>query len=339
METSLRLFHAHTFYAALLVAILPCVAGAQDAPQFSRDVLPILAAKCFACHGPDASKRKADLRLDEAAFAFAALRPGAFPIVPGNPGDSLIVQRIEHPDPEERMPPADFPKPLTPDEVAVLRRWIAAGAVWESHWAFAPLSQPEPPAVSNPAWARNPIDAYVLAAQDARGLSPAPEADRATLARRVYFDLTGLPPTPEAVEAFVHDPAPDAYEKLVDELLASPRHGERWARHWLDVAHYGETHGYDKDKRREHAWPYRDYVIAAFNDDKPYGQFVQEQIAGDLLFPEIARGDGGFGLFVGGPLGLSWGMSSCARTPPTRPSRAPWIATTWSRMSWGPSPA
>lgn len=281
--------------------LLNSISWAEIAPQFSRDVLPILAAKCFACHGPDASKRKADLRLDEAAFAFAALRPGEFPIVPDNPGESLVLQRIEHADPAERMPPADFPKPLTPDEVVMLRRWIETGAAWESHWAFAPLSQPEPPAVSNPDWPRNPIDQFVLAAQDARGLSPAPEADRATLARRLYFDLTGLPPTPEAVEALVRDPAPDAYEKLVDELLASPRHGERWARHWLDVAHYGETHGYDKDKRREHAWPYRDYVIAAFNDDKPYGQFVQGQIAGDVLFPESPAATVALGFLSAGP--------------------------------------
>src|SRR5689334_13823108 len=163
----------------------------------------------------------------------------------------------------------------------------AASADW---WSLQPPVRPPVPAVKDQGWVRTPVDAFVLAALEARGLRPSPPANRATLIRRVAFDLHGLPPTPEEVEAFVHDPAADAYEKVVDRLLASPHYGERWGRHWLDVAHYGDTHGYDKDKRREHAWPYRDYIIKSLNDDKPYGRFAAEQVAGDVLYPDDPDG-------------------------------------------------
>ena len=289
------------FHYMVVIAVGASLSAHAAPVDFSRDVLPVLAAKCFECHGPDAAERKAKLRLDERASAFGEQRPGERVIVPGNPDASLLVQRVLHADPEERMPPAEFPKQLTDAERDMLRQWVAEGAAWEGHWAFEPLDNPEPPAVQNTAWVRNPVDAFVLAALEARGMSPAPEADRRTLMRRVYFDLIGLPPTPEEVAAFVDDPSPDAYEHLVDRLLASPRHGERWARHWLDVAHYGETHGYDKDKRRPNAWPYRDYVIQSLNADKPYGRFVEEQIAGDVLYPEDPQATVATGFVAAGP--------------------------------------
>ncbi|MBI2421964.1 MAG: DUF1553 domain-containing protein [Candidatus Hydrogenedentes bacterium] len=282
--------------------LLSASATPHQAPiDYTQDVLPILASKCFTCHGPDPAKRKAGLRLDDGEGLFAVLPSGNRAVVRGDLAASALALRITHPDPGEMMPPADAPKPLNPAEIEMLSRWVAEGAPWEGHWAFQPLRAHEPPPVQRTDWVRNAIDAHILAAQETRGLSPAPEADRRTLIRRLYFDLLGLPPAPEAVEAFVGDARPDAYERLVDELLASPRHGERWARHWLDVAHYGDTHGYDKDKRRPHAWPYRDYVIAAFNNDKPYGRFVEEQLAGDALYPEDPQATVATGFIAAGP--------------------------------------
>src|SRR5205823_11080857 len=166
-----------------------------------------------------------------------------------------------------------------------LRRWIAAGANWPAHWAYRPLARPPLPAPRLPGWARTPIDLFILDKLAGRKLTPAPEAERRTLLRRVALDLTGLPPTAEEVDAFLADTRPDAYERVVDRLLASPAYGERWARHWMDVVHFAETHGHDQDRPREHAWPYRDYLIRAFNEDRPYDRFVREQVAGDVLFP------------------------------------------------------
>jgi hypothetical protein len=217
-------------------------------------------------------------------------------VVPGNAANSRIIEMVSGKTP--RMPKQGAK--LTPDEVANLKKWIDDGAVWpesvtltdaEKHragpdwWSLQPLRQPTLPAVKDKAWPRSELDAFILAALDAKGLKPSPPAERATLLRRVTFDLHGLPPTPEEIDAFVNDAAPDAYEKVIDRLLASPRYGERWGRHWLDVVHYGDTHGYDKDKPRPHAWRYRDYVIKSFNDDKPYPRFIKEQLAGDILFP------------------------------------------------------
>jgi hypothetical protein len=205
---------------------------------------------------------------------------------------------------------------LTPPEVGSLERWINAGAPWPAAvalsadrsppgaavwWSLRPLARPPIPAVKDRAWVRTPVDTFILSALEARGLAPSAPADRAALIRRVTFDLHGLPPTPAEVDAFVNDPGPDAYEKLVDRLLASPHYGERWGRHWLDLAHYGDTHGYDKDKRRDHAWPYRDYVIAAFNQDRPYGRFIREQVAGDMLYPGEPEGVVATGFVVAGP--------------------------------------
>ena len=231
-------------------------------------------------------------------------------VEPGKPDESALVEKIAGAKPEM---PRNAP-PLARDEVDAIRRWVASGAHWPDGltlrdrrldrgpwWSLLPLKKPAIPATKTPGWAGNPIDSFILTALEAKGLSPSPEADRRTLIRRVTFDLTGLPPTPDEVEDFVADLAADAYERLVDRVLASPAHGERWARHWLDLAHYGDTHGYDKDKRRDYAWPYRDYVIDAFNRGTPYGRFVQEQLAGDVILPDDPRGIIATGFIVAGP--------------------------------------
>jgi hypothetical protein len=222
-------------------------------------------------------------------------------IVPEDADSSELLARVTAEDESLRMPPEG--KPLSAQEVDVLRRWIDEGAEYRKHWAFVPPAQREPPAIegANQSWVRTPIDAFILAQLQANNLQPAPRADKRTLCRRAYFDLTGLPPTFEAVESFVRDNDPGAYERIVEHLLNSPHYGERWARHWLDVAHYGDTHGYDKDKVRPNAWPYRDYVIRSLNQDKPYGRFVKEQLAGDAFSPENADGVLGLGFIAAGP--------------------------------------
>lgn len=285
----------------VLLGAVACLALRAPAVDYNRDIQPILAAKCFACHGPDEEKRKAGLRLDGAEGPYAVLPSGATAVVRGNRAASALWQRIHTNDPDAQMPPPSAPKQLTEAERDLLGAWIDAGAPWEEHWSLRPVKRPAAPEVTSSGWVRNPIDRFVLAKLEALGMQPAPEADRRTLIRRLYFDLIGLPPTPEEVESFVADNAPDAYEKLVERLLALPQYGERWARHWLDVARYGETHGYDKDKRRANAWPYRDYVIRAFNEDKPFGTFVREQIAGDVLNPESADGLIATGFLAAGP--------------------------------------
>ena len=261
--------------------------GAQEeagppAVDFQREVRPILADNCFQCHGPDESTRQVRLRLDTEAGAFAE-RPSGRPVVPGDAAASLVYQRIAHDDPRRRMPPpALSPKTLTDAEIDVLRRWIDEGASWEQHWAFEPIEPPGAPAVPDATWARGPLDRFVAARLEAEGLAPAPEADPRTLARRVALDLTGLPPDPEALEAFVRDPSDAGYERLVDRLLASVHWGEHRARYWLDAARYGDTHGIHIDNYRE-MYPYRDWVIDAFNANKRFDTFTLEQIAGDLL--------------------------------------------------------
>ncbi len=252
--------------------------AADPAPDFTRDVRPILARYCFKCHGPDDKARKAKLRLD---VRDAAVGKGA--ITPGKPADSELVARVFADDPDERMPPAATKLTLTDAQKQTLKRWIEAGADYQQHWAFVKPTRPPVPEVRDPQFPiRNPIDAFVLARLRKEGLKPSPEADKYALVRRVYLDLIGLPPTPAEADAFVKDQSPDAYERLVDKLLASPHYGERWARRWLDLARYADTNGYEKDRPRS-IWPYRDWVIKALNADMPFDEFTVEQLAGDLL--------------------------------------------------------
>ncbi len=264
-------------------ALLALQLSAAPPVDFARDVRPILSDHCFGCHGPDESSRQASLRFDieDGPKKPRGDRPPA--IVPGDTAASLILQRVAPADPAMRMPPPySDRKPLTDQEVATLRAWIEQGAKWQSHWSFiAPVRPPEPP-VKNRAWVRNPIDSFILARLGKEGMKPSPEADRARLLRRVSFDLTGLPPTMAELDAFLADKSPDAYEKAVDRLLASPRYGERMAVDWLDAARYADTHGYQTDPAKE-MWPWRDWVINAFNANMPYDRFTVEQLAGDLL--------------------------------------------------------
>lgn len=252
--------------------------------SFNEHVQPILAEYCYHCHGADASSRKAGLRLDRAEFAFKPAESGKVAIVPGKPDESPLVARTSSSDEKFRMPPPEAHKTLRADQAAVLRQWVAEGAEYEEHWAFVTPVRPVVPEISaeNAAWARTSIDRFLAAAMEKAGLKPSPEADRRTLIRRVALDLTGILPTPEQVEAFVNDTAPDAYEKLVDRLLDDPRWGEHRTRYWLDYVRYADTHGLHFDNYRA-IWPYRDYVIRAFNANKRFDAFVREQMAGDLL--------------------------------------------------------
>jgi mono/diheme cytochrome c family protein len=250
--------------------------------NFARDVRPILSDNCFACHGPDDKTRKAGLRLDTKEGMLAKLKSGEVSVVPGKPDESDLVFRLETDDPEAKMPPKKSGKHLTAAQVDILRRWVEQGATWTTHWAFEPPRKAELPAVKDAAWPKGPIDRFILARLEAEGLAPAPEAGLTTLVRRVFLDLTGLPPTPRDVDLFLADNSGDAYEKLVDRLLDSPRYGEHMARFWLDAARYGDTHGLHLDNYRE-IWPYRDWVIRAFNTNKPFDRFIVEQLAGDLL--------------------------------------------------------
>ncbi len=262
---------------ALLVVLVPTTSRAGDPVEFNRDIRPIFRETCFTCHGPDSASRKADLRLDKREAAVAS---GA--ITPGDPSASEIITRILSDDPEEMMPPPASHKALTAAQKDLLKRWVAAGAEYQPHWAFLPPKKVEPPAVKDAGWPRNPVDRFLLAKMEEKGFRPAPEADRRTLARRLSLDLTGLPPAPLDVEAFLADPAPDAYERYVDKLLAAPGWGEHRGRYWLDAARYADTHGIHFDNFRE-IWSYRDWVINAFNKNQPFDQFTVEQLAGDLI--------------------------------------------------------
>ncbi|MDX1965984.1 MAG: DUF1553 domain-containing protein [Planctomycetaceae bacterium] len=298
------------------------VVAAEPEVRFREQVVPILERRCVSCH--NSGDPKGGLALDTRASALKGGDLGA-PLIPGKPETSLLLDYVSGDAPEM---PKNGP-PLQPEEVAVLRDWIAAGAIWpegfslkerpaadKDWWSLRPLARPTVPevAVEDAPLVRTPIDRFVLARLRAQGLSLSREADRRTLIRRLSFDLIGLPPRPDAIAAFESDPAPDAYERLVDRLLSSPQYGERWARHWLDVVHYGETHGYDKDQPRPQAWPYRDYVIRAFNDDKPYAQFVREQLAGDVFAPETVDGITALGFIAAGP----WDQIGHAEVPETK---------------------
>ena len=297
---------------------------APHAVDFVKDIQPILNSTCLQCHGPE--KDKGDYRLDVKSIALTGGSAHAPNIVPGRSADSPLIRFVAGLDPELRMPPKD--DPLSAEQIGLLRRWIDDGAVWPDEasarlpdkadwWSLKPPVKAAVPPM--PAGGRNAIDAWIGATLARQGLQPAPEADARTLIRRLSFDLTGLPPAPEEVDRFVRDWAgatdrEAVYAQLVDSLLASPRYGERWARHWLDVVHYGETHGYDKDQPRPNAWPYRDYVIRAFNSDKPYPRFVQEQIAGDVLFPGTVDGVTALGFIAAGP----WDLIGHAEVPESK---------------------
>jgi hypothetical protein len=293
-------------WRAVLIGLAFAATAHTSEEHFRERVAPILEARCIYCHS--GTKAKGGLSLASAADLAKGGESGEV-VVAAQPDESLLITYVSGDDPQ--MPQEG--NPLSAGDVAAIRQWIEDGARWPdglqladkrqydlNWWSLRPLTQREIPQIES-AWIRTPIDAFILAKLNEHNLAPSPEADRRTLIRRLYFDLVGLPPPPDEVDSFVADDDPQAHEKLVDRLLTSPQYGERWARHWLDVAHYGDTHGYDKDKLRPNAWPYRDYVIRALNDDKPYSRFVEEQIAGDVLYPDTSEGIIATGFLVAGP--------------------------------------
>ena len=291
----------------LSICVVLIAQGRADGVDFNRDVLPILAKNCFQCHGPDEGQRKAGLRLDSRESALR-LEKGSAAVVPFAAKRSVLIARVTTDDGDELMPPPDQGAPLSRDQIDTLRAWIDAGASYDDHWAFVPVERPPIPQPSNLAWAANPIDHFVLARHEAEGISPAAMADRLTLLRRVSLDVIGLPPSPSEVKRFLADTSPKAYQRLVDRLLSSPQFGERWARHWLDVARYADSGGFETDIFFGHAWRYRDYVIRAFNTDKPFRQFIREQIAGDELPSERGEAVVATGLYTVGPVLQEAGM-------------------------------
>ena len=296
------------------VVLLAISSARSEETPFDRDIRSIFSARCVACHGPN--KQKAELRLDAKSFALRGGESGPI-IVAGKSGESLLWQRVFSTNDDERMPPTG--KPLTSEQLAKLKKWIDAGAVWpesdadrtaandkrREHWSWQSIKRVTPPSDGHP------IDAFLNAKLSVNGLKMSPEADRRTLIRRLTFDLLGLPPTPEEVEAFEKDRDPQTYDKLVDRLLESPHYGERWARHWLDIAHYADTHGFERDQRRDNAWRYRDWVIRALNSDKPYDDFLRDQIAGDVLRPDDPDAVIATGFLAAGP----WDFVGQAETP------------------------
>lgn len=298
----------------LLFLALANAPARADAPaqaalqQFEKEIAPLLADRCLSCH--DGPRPKGGLNLATRQNALKGGKNGPA-LVPGKPGESLMWEHVD----DGTMPPK---KPLSAGEKTKIQQWIAAGAAWSDGpidplryttdnragydwWSLKPVKQPRIPLVRNSGWPLNGIDIFVLAGLEAKSLTPAPAAERRTLVRRLYFDLLGLPPTPAEVEAFVQDPAADAYERLVDRLLASPHYGERWGRHWLDVVRFGESHGFEHDEIRRNAWPYRDWVVKAFNDDMPFDEFARLQIAGDVLRPNDPQALTATGFLVAGP--------------------------------------
>ncbi|HTB13448.1 MAG TPA: DUF1553 domain-containing protein [Bryobacteraceae bacterium] len=269
-----------------LLALSELVAAGSDV-EFNRDVRPILSDKCYVCHGPDAAAKHVPFRLDSEEAAKADLGAGRRAIVEGNADASELVKRTGTSKPALRMPPPSSGLTLNASEIATLREWVAEGAKWQKHWSFIPPVRPPVPPLKNAAWVRRPIDAFVLQKLEREGLKPSPEANRETLIRRVSLDLTGLPPTPAEIDAFLLDRSPDAYEKVVDRLLRSPHYGERMAFRWLDAARYADTNGYQFDGERV-MWRWRDWVIDAFNRNLPFDQFARDQIAGDML-PNATR--------------------------------------------------
>ncbi|MFM8707756.1 MAG: DUF1549 domain-containing protein, partial [Planctomycetia bacterium] len=265
--------------AVAVHALLVTAAAAAPAVDFSREIQPLLAKRCFSCHGPDT--QEAGLRLDQQAGATGVLESGQRAIVAGVPAESEILARIPATDPDIRMPP-EGPR-LTAAQIDVIQRWIDEGAAWQEHWAFRPPARPAVPAVTDGGEPANPIDAFIRDGLARRGLPAPPPADKRTLLRRATYGVTGLPPTEREMRDFLCDESPQAWERVVDRLLASPHYGEHWARHWLDLVRYADTNSFERDGDKPHAWRYRDYVIRSFNDDKPYDRFLVEQVAGDEL--------------------------------------------------------
>jgi mono/diheme cytochrome c family protein len=293
--------------SVLMWTSLPRAQAAEEETLFRQQVGPIFASRCLACHKGDHPKGGLSLTTREGLLKGG--ESGAA-IVPGKPDESALIEYISGDKPE--MPKNGAA--LDAAQIALLRDWIAAGAAWPADlvledtqragpdwWAFQPIAHPSPPAVKDSSWVRNPIDAFVLAGLDEAGLKPAPPANKLTLLRRATFDLIGLPPTPQECDAFLADAAADAFDRVVDRLLASPHYGERWGRHWLDVVHYGDTHGFESDGKRPDAWRYRDYVIDAFNQDKPFDRFLSEQIAGDVIEPSNPQAIAALGFLGAGP--------------------------------------
>ncbi len=303
---------------SVLLALLPfSMVSAAELPlaakrvDFERDVQPIFQKHCYGCHGSE--KQKSDLRLDSREAILMGGENGPA-IVVGKPDESILIKAVRH-EGEIKMPKGEKnSEKLSPEKIEALSRWIEEGAVWpetlnaqrsttnaqQKHWAYQPIAKPPLPKVRNAKWVKTPVDTFILTRLEKEKLAPSPEADRLALIRRVTFDLTGLPPTLEEVTAFLADQSPNAFETVVDRLLASPAYGERWGRHWLDVVRYGESHGYEQNHLRPTAWPYRDYVIRAFNEDKPYTQFIFEQIAGDTITPPDPNADAATGFLVAG---------------------------------------
>lgn len=254
-------------------------AADKGAIDFTRQIQPIFAKRCFKCHGPNVDE--GGLRLSTHEASVAELDSGEHAIVPSDPGASAILARLRSEDEGERMPPEG--KPLSKQDIDLIQQWIEQGAKWAEHWSFRKVERPPVPTLKNKGWVRSPIDAFILARLESSGLKPAKPADKVSLLRRAYYDLIGLPPTIEQVDQFLADDSPQAFEKVVDELLKSPQYGEKWARHWLDLVRYAETNGYERDSRKDLIWKYRDYVIRAFQEDKPFDRFIMEQLAGDEL--------------------------------------------------------
>jgi len=283
-------------------AASPASVGADDAAFFESRIQPVLSQKCYSCHSHTADRVKAGLMLDSRSGLLQGGNSGPA-VVPGNPDDSLLIQAIRYTHEDLRMPPLKQGGRLSDAQIADFTDWVRRGApdprqspalaggnayggVGKQHWAFQPLKKPAVPSVSDQAWVKSPVDAFILKSLQAAHLTPNAEADKRTLIRRVTFDLTGLPPTEMEIEAFLSDSSPEAFSKVVDRLLDSPRYGEKWARYWMDLARYSDTKGdapRRDDLRFPYAWTYRDYLITSFNADKPYGQFIREQLAADLL--------------------------------------------------------
>ncbi|MEC8943141.1 MAG: DUF1549 domain-containing protein, partial [Verrucomicrobiota bacterium] len=280
-EISSRFVSCKLVLAAGVLLLVPGAWAKPGSLQFNRDIRPLLSDNCFQCHGPDEEARKSELRLDGREQALQPAKSGKVAVAPRHPGRSELVRRIFATDRDDLMPPPESNKQLSTAQKDLLRRWIAEGAAYQPHWAFLPPRKSELPEVKKKDWVRNPIDRFVLAGLEQESLAPSPEAARSVLMRRATLDLTGLPPTPAELEAFLKDQSPDACAHLVDRLMTSRDYAERRAQDWLDLARYADTRGFADDKTRN-IWPYRDWVVRALHRNMPFDQFTVEQLAGDM---------------------------------------------------------